>query len=202
MLCLGIVRRENMNTYLKILVSMLIFCVFFYAGFHTGTELARTMKEIKTISTPSALPQMHIHYTKCTDTERSRGSKLEIDTSEKYCMAQNIYFEAANQSALGKLAVGLVVKNRVKDSKYPNTICEVVSQKSQFSWVDDNRSNEPKNDAAWKESLRIADDVMSGRADFLKFDGVMNYHADYVNPHWSGDMKEVATIDQHIFYRR
>ena len=130
---------------------------------------------------------------------RDRAYHSEAD---KYCMAQNIYFESANQSALGKLAVGLVVMNRVKDTRYPDTICEVVRQKSQFSWVNDNRSNVPKDDAAWKESVRITEDVLSGRADFLKFDEVTHYHADYVNPHWSGSMEEVATIDQHIFYRR
>ena len=73
---------------------------------------------------------------------------------------------------------------------------------SQFSWVNDNRSNEPKkDDAAWKASVRIADDVLNGRADFLEFDEVTHYHADYVNPYWSGSMEEVATIDQHVFYR-
>ena len=37
---------------------------------------------------------------------------------KRYCMAQNIYFEAANQSFAGKLAVAHVVINRVNDTKY------------------------------------------------------------------------------------
>ena len=174
----------------------------FSFGFNYGKSL-RIKYNPPTIIEAPAKPSPNVHFHYYTPLNNPQKSELQVYTNpEKYCMAQNIYFESANQSVLGKLAVGLVVMNRVKDSRYPGTICGVVRQDSQFSWVDDNRSNEPKDDAAWKESVRITDDVLSGRADFLEFDGVMNYHADYVNPHWSGSMKEVATIDQHIFYRR
>ena len=44
------------------------------------------------------------------------------------CMAQNIYFEARAESMLGKTAVGWVTKNRVLDSRWPSTYCEVVHQ--------------------------------------------------------------------------
>ena len=44
------------------------------------------------------------------------------------CMAQNMYFEARNQPFKGMLAVGQVTMNRVADSRYPNTVCEVVKQ--------------------------------------------------------------------------
>jgi len=52
----------------------------------------------------------------------------EKDTPEIYCLAQNILFEASTEPVAGKIAVGLVVLNRVKDTRYPNTICEVVKQ--------------------------------------------------------------------------
>ena len=44
------------------------------------------------------------------------------------CMAVNIYHEAGNQSMLGQMAVGQVVMNRVADSRFPDTVCEVVKQ--------------------------------------------------------------------------
>ena len=44
------------------------------------------------------------------------------------CMALNIYHEAKNQSMLGQIAVGQVAMNRVADSRFPNTVCEVVKQ--------------------------------------------------------------------------
>lgn len=39
-----------------------------------------------------------------------------------------MYHEARSQGLAGQLAVSLVVLNRVKDKRYPNTICEVVHQ--------------------------------------------------------------------------
>ena len=47
---------------------------------------------------------------------------------EAVCLAKNMYYEARNQGLAGQLAVSLVVMNRVKDDRYPNTICEVVEQ--------------------------------------------------------------------------
>ena len=63
------------------------------------------------------------------------------------CMAINMYHEAKNQSMLGQIAVGQVVMNRVEDSRFPDNVCDVVTQsvtykgtdkpvlhKCQFSW--------------------------------------------------------------------
>ena len=72
------------------------------------------------------------------------------------CMALNIYHEARNQSMVGQVAVAEVVMNRVEDSRFPDTICEVVKQavtykntdkpvlhKCQFSWYCDGQKDEP-----------------------------------------------------------
>ena len=42
------------------------------------------------------------------------------------CLALNIYYEARSEPLAGKIAVSEVVLNRVADTRYPNTICEVV----------------------------------------------------------------------------
>ena len=44
------------------------------------------------------------------------------------CMADNIYFEARNQVNCFWSAVASVTLNRVKDKRFPNTVCEVVKQ--------------------------------------------------------------------------
>ena len=51
-----------------------------------------------------------------------------INETELKCMAENIYFEARHEPMVGKIAVGHVVMNRIEDSRFPNTICEVVHQ--------------------------------------------------------------------------
>ena len=48
--------------------------------------------------------------------------------SEVMCLAENIYFEARAESYSGKAAVGNVTRNRVEDSRWPATYCEVVMQ--------------------------------------------------------------------------
>ena len=47
---------------------------------------------------------------------------------EIQCLAENIYFEARAESYSGKAAVGNVTRNRVLDTRWPGTYCEVVQQ--------------------------------------------------------------------------
>lgn len=145
---------------------------------------------------------------------------LEAEASdvngERFCLAQNIYFEAGNQSFAGKLAVGDVVMNRVNDSQFPNEVCEVIYQsekfinwkgnempvrgRCQFSWYCDGKSDEPTDSITWLESIRIADLILNG--EFLDItEGALWYHADYVYPHWAEYLEEVVVIDNHIFYK-
>ena len=43
-----------------------------------------------------------------------------VDAKQEYCLAQNIYFEAGNQSLEGMAAVADVTLNRVENNSYPN----------------------------------------------------------------------------------
>ena len=92
------------------------------------------------------------------------------------CLALNTYHEAKNQSMIGQVATAQVVMNRVADSRYPNTVCEVVKQgpkykgsdvpvrhKCQFSWFCDGKSDEPKKDSKeWRMAQEYARIVLSG----------------------------------------
>ena len=44
-----------------------------------------------------------------------------VNNDELFCLAQNVYFEARAESMQGKIAVASVVKNRIKDPKFPKT---------------------------------------------------------------------------------
>lgn len=56
-----------------------------------------------------------------------------VSESDRKLLAAIIYCEAGNQSMEGKIAVGNVVLNRVKSSRFPDTISEVIYQKGQFT---------------------------------------------------------------------
>ncbi len=130
------------------------------------------------------------------------------------CMAANIYHEAKNQSMLGQFAVAQVVMNRVEDSRYPDTVCEVVKQgltyrngkvvigKCQFSWYCDGKSDEPnRKSKAWSRAIRHAAIIMGESINLDVTDGATHYHASYVRPSWAKTKKRTTRIDKHIFYR-
>ena len=131
------------------------------------------------------------------------------------CMAFNIYHEANNQSMLGQIAVGQVVMNRVEDSRFPDTVCEVVKQavtykgtdkpvlhKCQFSWYCDGKKDEPNYDSkSSSKALKYAVVVLGGNITVDFTEGATHYHATYVRPAWAKTKTRTTRIDKHIFYR-
>ena len=61
-------------------------------------------------------------------TELEANSVARHQHNEVVCLVENIYFEARAESYSGKAAVGNVTRNRVLDSRWPATYCEVVQQ--------------------------------------------------------------------------
>ena len=51
----------------------------------------------------------------------------EVDAQAKECMALNLYWEARSEGVEGMTAVGWVVLNRMKDSRYPESVCGVIN---------------------------------------------------------------------------
>lgn len=133
------------------------------------------------------------------------------------CLAKNIYFEAGTEEYIGKIAVGLVTKNRVSDSRWPNTYCDVVQQgptlktskgtyvpvrhKCQFSWYCDGKGDVPYEGNSWRQSQRAAEIIYFTNMYDGLVSGSTHYHADYVEPNWSKFLDRVTKIDKHIFYR-
>jgi spore germination cell wall hydrolase CwlJ-like protein len=121
---------------------------------------------------------------------------------ELKCLADNIYYEAGNQSTTGKLAVAAVTINRVKSPKFPKSVCSVVYQKTrgtcQFSWVCEGKKR-VRSQQQYAESRKVAEKVLLSGANHGIFGrNVLFYHADYVNPRWN--LRRVTKIGDHIFY--
>ena len=120
---------------------------------------------------------------------------------ELKCLADNIYYEAGNQSIHGKLAVAAVTINRVNSPKFPKSVCSVVYQRTrgtcQFSWTC-MRKYVP-NPERYAEAKRVAEKVLFAGANHgVLGKNVLFYHADYVNPGWN--LRRVTKIGDHIFY--
>ena len=124
--------------------------------------------------------------------------KPETIDPELRCLAQAVYFESRGESLAGQLAVAHVVINRAKSGRFPTTLCGVVHQPSQFSFVRRGKMPAVRNAVQWSNALAIAqiarDDSWQNRAP-----GALFFHARYVSPGWR--KTRIAQIDNHIFYR-
>jgi len=118
-----------------------------------------------------------------------------------YCLANNIYFEARDQSVVGQYAVALVTINRVKDKRFPDNVCDVVYQRRQFSWTNSMKNDVPEDKKAFDVAMRIAHTVLNYPVVDLT-QGALYYHNTSVKPYWSIDYTWVDQIEDHIFYRR
>jgi spore germination cell wall hydrolase CwlJ-like protein len=135
-----------------------------------------------------------------------------IPTNDLQCMAENIYYEAGNQSYAGKIAVGQVVLNRTKTNGYPSTVCGVIYEGSQnpqtlacqFSWSCAPHNAIDKNSNIWRESLKASTELLLNKGHMVDItEGATNYHADYIkDPVWTKQLHQVTKIDQHIFYKK
>lgn len=132
----------------------------------------------------------------------SAYSRTETDNQEQDCLASAVYFEARGESAEGQLAVAEVVLNRTKSGRYPATICGVVEQPWQFSFVNATGRipNANRSSDAWRKAVAIARIAQDRTAQQLS-SGVLWYHADYVAPSWGRRLNRETKIGLHIFYR-
>jgi len=92
------------------------------------------------------------------------------------CLALNVYHEARDQPFIGQVAVAQVVMNRVRDDRYPDSVCDVVKQgptyswkqdfpvrhRCQFSWYCDGKSDKTPDQTAWQQAMLIAQGVGDG----------------------------------------
>jgi spore germination cell wall hydrolase CwlJ-like protein len=138
---------------------------------------------------------------------------------ERYCLSLNIYHESRGDNFAGRAAVADVVMNRVEDTYYPDTVCEVVKQTvwvenwkgnmvpkrnmCQFSWFCDGKGDEPGDPDAWTKSYMIAQEVYDKGNWRGITEGATHYHSLQVRPKWIKDrgMFYTGTIGQHEFYR-
>ena len=149
---------------------------------------------------------------------RSYETVLENRKKQLTCLATNIYFEARNEPFAGQFAVALVTLNRVNDTAFPDTICDVVYQgihtsdgfpkrdRCQFSWYCDGASDEVRNPKAYEMTLKTAnlamlqyDKIKSEGLDYTE--GARYYHTHEISPRWSTQYPKVGRIGDHIFYR-
>jgi len=159
--------------------------------------------------------------TMSADPQENEVYSLTFDQQEfkqEHCMALNIYYETRGSSLADSFAVADVVLNRVEDTRYPDTVCDVVYQgvkhadgrmkrnACQFSWYCDGKADNPQNQEIWKRAQSIAWAILKWDQFRGISEGATHYHAHYVNPRWNRSKKgfsitNLGRIGAHIYYR-
>lgn len=129
-------------------------------------------------------------------------AEVDLDESldaEMRCLATAVYYEARSESLAGQLAVANVVLSRARSGRFPSSVCGVVTQPGQFSFV---RAGQlpavPVNAGQWRTARAIAQIAEDGSWE-NPAQGALYFHAARVSPNWN--RPRVTRIGGHVFYR-
>jgi hypothetical protein len=169
---------------------------------------AKPADPVKLVSIPAApkISKLENSFKLAREEKQRVLKQRDFRLAEKDCLARAIYFEARSEPEAGQIAVANVILNRVKSSSYPDTICGVVYEGAhrmnscQFSFACDGKKDIPTGAKQWAKAKQLASRAMAGDAYVRVVSTATHYHADYVNPRWSGAMKRLIKIGRHIFY--
>lgn len=134
----------------------------YYQGSVDGIYGSKTVAAVKYFQRNNGLTADGIVGTKTATamgiTLSSSGTSGGYNSSDTYLLARAVYGEARGEPYLGQVAVAAVILNRVKSSKFPNTISGVIYQAGAFTCVSDGQINLTPNNTA----IQAAKDAMSG----------------------------------------
>jgi N-acetylmuramoyl-L-alanine amidase len=119
-------------------------------------------------------------------------------SAEADCLAKAVYFESKGEPLSGQLAVAEVVLNRAKSGRFATSLCGVVKQPSQFSFVRGGGFPPVVNQAMWQQAVGVAHVAINGLWEGPA-KGALFFHATRVSPNWG--KRPVATVGNHVFYR-
>ncbi len=129
----------------------------------------------------------------------ARFSGTPAASRDAECLATAVYFEAKSESHDGQLAVAQTILNRTRSGRFPTSICGVVFQPGQFSFVR-GKGFPPVARASrhWQTALAIAHIAENGLWD-ASVENALYFHARRVRPGWR--MERIAAVGNHVFYR-
>ena len=125
----------------------------------------------------------------------SSGSSSNTTNTDLNLLARCVYGESRGEPYTGQVAVAAVVLNRVRSSKFPNSISGVIYQKGAFTAVSDGQINLSPNQSAYN----AARDALNG---WDPTNGCLYYY----NPatatsKWIWSLKVELKIGRHNFAR-
>lgn len=136
-------------------------------------------------------------YASLSDAVAAQDHPADAD-SELRCLAVGVYYESKGEPLAGQLAVAEVILNRASSGRFARSVCGVLKQRGQFSFVRGGVLPTPPNNAQWRRAMAVAQVARKDLWD-SPVDNALYFHARYVSPGWK--RPRVGTVGNHIFYR-
>lgn len=169
----------------------------YYSGNVDGIYGSQTVSAVKRFQQKNGLSVDGIAGTKTLNamginSSSSTGS-TSSNSSNVNLLARAIFGEARGESYTGQVAVGAVILNRVKSSKFPNTIAGVIYQSGAFDAVSDGQINlEPDSTAK-----KAAQDAINGWDP--TYGAIYYFNPNTATNKWIWSRPMTVTIGKHRF---
>ncbi len=131
---------------------------------------------------------------------------LPQPAADSLCLSTTVYLEARDQSLRGQQAVAEVALRRLDSGLWGDSLCEVVTARSQFAPSLVSPNTNLGNSVAWAQAIEVAIGseqnwaLPSGQRREI-VPGASHFAASAIaSPSWR-NAYQVATIGDHTFYR-
>lgn len=122
---------------------------------------------------------------------------ISISEQEKDLFARLVEAEAKGESYEGKVAVATVVLNRVESPEFPDTITEVIKEKTGKAYAFSPVQNGEINKPASEDSKQAVEEALK-REDTLN-NSIYFYNPEIATDTWIRTRQAVETIGNHVF---
>ncbi len=133
-----------------------------YVDIKLCTTEAITIEEEQEIARKKAEEEAKRRAAQVTDITIVYHDAYPATTDEILLMAAVIQCEAGGESFEGQVAVGAVILNRVRSSRYPNTIAEVVYAPGQFTPVGNGKVDRVLANGPKETCIKAAQEAING----------------------------------------
>ena len=169
----------------------------YYSGSVDGIYGSQTVSAVKSFQKKNRLTVDGIAGTQTLKamgiTSSSSSSSSSNNSSNVNLLARVVYGEARGEPYTGQVAVAAVVLNRVKSSKFPNSISGVVYQSGAFDAVADGQINMTPDTTAKK----AAQDALNGWAP--SYGAIYYFNPSTATNKWIWSRPMTVTIGKHRF---
>lgn len=164
-----------------------------------------TTSDVKTLSSDTLLTSsIYVEHFEFESVGKRQPTK--DDKRQLRCLAENVYYESAQETYEGRVAVAQVTMNRVDTGRWGKDVCTVVHYRSkwngkivcQFSWTCMHKGGPGRDKALWERAQEIAYAVYMDGYRIADLKEALYFHARHVNPRWNNP--RIRVIGNHIFY--